>query len=592
MRFSARSVDREKYEAKWWLENDQNTIFHFELVENSISAWRLAAKQLFKEFASNPFPCSASFLECEFLHDFHDEGNREDAALERLAFCKFLLALEREGQSSESKIRSLEIFQKHPQIAALFGEWPYCFLFLKAREDAFLPKEERDEGKWGFYLDEMYRSHLSGEWIADLVSHYDLLREFTYQARRQKRDQTLQINYASLVKAIRHFLDVIQHDSRPVSRADSAGIRRLSQKYSPYWTALLVENESLKLDERQEYLNSILAQRNLQGRFALLQNILADLIEDVQEKPDNNEAMQTIASLMSQHYLNRYDLNKAVLIWEQVLSTQQSKKDWILRTLLRLYKHPQYFIVPLVIFIAFSFLPFVGAVSSFLLLAVFFLVLLIGLLTVAAHFLKKQGFSYLELFLPRLFGSIVVGLSILALENTVWEITLDMPWGNWALTTFAAYLGSMAYLFLDIHKHTRLLTEDADSKENELDSSKSKKQGVSSKPMARSVETTFKIFAIGLLEAVGLTTIVSALIPFNALGETFQFMLADEKTLATWGSITLKVLSNHALIYQIFGAEGLSLTYFPKLIVLWAGLSLLIGAFVQLLWQDRQITAS
>lgn len=588
MRFAVRSGE-EKYEAKWWLEDDRDAIFRFELPENTISAWRLAAKQLLEHCASRPFLDGDSFLKCEFFHDFNGENPSQDAVLERVAFCKFLLALKREleQKSTPSNIHSLEIFQRHPQIADLFGQAPYCFLFLTTRGEAFLAETKKDEGEWGYYLEQAYQANPSVELISDLVGHYDLLREFVHQACRKKPEQAVQIaqNYAALVKAILHFLDVIWQDSGMVSTPDSVSVaRRLQGKYSPRLAALLVENEALNMDERQKYLNMILAHPiSYPERFALLRNVLMDLIEDVQENLDSNEAMQTIASLMSQYCLNRYDLDNAVSIWEQVSETQ-GKKDWILKALLYLYKHPLYFIIPIVVFITLSFLPDIGLISSLLLFAVF-LVLLFGLFAIAEHFLKKQGFSYLELFLPRLFGSIVVGLSILALENTVWEITLDMAWGNWALTALATYLGSLAYLFLDIHKHTRLLTD-------ELDSNASEKQRGYIKPMARSVRATFKIFAIGLLEAVGLTTIVSALIPFNALGEAFQSMLADGKALAMWAGITLKVLSNHTLIYQIFGAEGLTLSYFPKLIVLWSGLSLLIGAFVQLLWQDRQITAS
>ena len=32
-------------------------------------------------------------------------------------------------------------------------------------------------------------------------------------------------------------------------------------------------------------------------------------------------------------------------------------------------------------------------------------------------------------------------------------------------------------------------------------------------------------------------------------------------------------------------------TYLPKLALLWTGLALLMGAFVQLLWEERQITS-
>jgi hypothetical protein len=216
--------------------------------------------------------------------------------------------------------------------------------------------------------------------------------------------------------------------------------------------------------------------------------------------------------------------------------------------------------------------------------------LLLGLWTITTRLLKKQGFSYLELFLPRLFGSIVVGLSILALESTVWEITMDIAWGNWLLMVLAAYAGSLVYLFLDIHKNTRLLSDELSSTDQKNNRRKVRKTSLNA--IERSVQTTFRIFAIGLLESFGLTTLVSSLIPLSALGETFQKLMANGTTLVAWHGMIITALSNNIIVFQLFGPNGLTLNYFPKIIVLWGGLSLLIGAFVQLLWQDRQITAS
>ncbi len=585
------------YEAKWWLDDVHATIVRFELPENTVYAWRLAVKKLTELLPKNLFPDSASFFTCEFLDDLNDGISKKEAILERVAFCKFLLAMGRENTFFQKKFQVLEIFRNHVQIVSFSRQWPYHLLFLNANNDEFLPKRERDEQEWGYSLEDSHKSNPSSELISDLVSHYDLLREFVYQACKQKPELALSItkNYAALVKAILHFLDIIQQDTGTAYTPDLfIVVRRLAQKYSPYFYALIVENETLNLDERQEYLDSIFVHRmSYEERALLLQNVLADLVEDAQENHENIIAMQTIASLMSQYYLNRYALDRAVLIWEQTTKIQQNKKDWLLRALLRLYKYPMYFIIPLVAITALSFAPFVASIAMLFsgsLLATFFVSSLLGLWTITARLLKKQGFSYLELFLPRLFGSIVVGLTILALESTVWEITLDITWGNWLLMALAAYTGSLAYLFLDIHKNMRLLPDELNSDDPKDDQQKDRKTPRNA--IDRSIQTTFRIFAISSLEAVGLTTLVSSLIPLNALGETFQTLIANGKTLIAWHGIIIKVLLNNTFIFQLFGPDGLTLTYFPKIIVLWAGLSLLIGSFVQLLWQDRQITAS
>jgi len=596
MKFSVRLI-AQGYEAKWWLDDVHATIVRFELPENTIYAWRLAVKKLTKLLSKNLFPDSTSFFTCEFLDDLNDEISKKAATLERVAFCKFLLALGRENFFFQKKFQVLEIFRNHAQIVTFARQWPYHFLFLNASNDDFLSERERDEQEWGYSLEKDHKSNPSSELISDLVSHYDLLREIVYQACKQKPDLAFLIarNYAALVKAILHFLDIIQQDTVTTYTADLfIVVRRLAQKYSPYFYALVVENETLNLDERQKYLDLIFAyQMPYEERALLLRNVLTDLVEDAQETPENIIAMETIASLMSQYYLNRYALDRAVSVWEQTLKIQRNKKDWLLMAILRFYKYPMYFIIPLMVFTAFSFAPIVAPIAMIFsgsLLAVFFVSLLLGLWAITSRLLKKRGFSYMELFLPRLFGSIVVGLSILALESTVWEITLDITWGNWLLMTLAAYMGSLTYFFLDIHKNTRLLPDELNSDRQKDAQQKGRRAPLNA--IRRSVETTFRIFAIGSLEAFGLTTLVSSLIPINALGETFQKAMAEGRMLTDWHGIIITVLSNNTFIFQLFGPNGLTLTYFPKLIVLWAGLSLLIGAFVQLLWQDRQITAS
>lgn len=585
------------YEAKWWLDDDQRTTVRFELPENTIYAWRLAVKKLIKLIPKNSFPDSSSFFACEFLFQMNNEISKKQATLEQVAFCKFLLALGHETSFLEKKFQVLEVFQKHAQIASLSRQWPYHLLFLNSSNDAFLSKKERDEQEWGYRLEEGHRSNPSSELISDLVSHYDLLREFVYQACKEKPELALPIakNYAALIKAILNFLNIAQQDASSAPATDLfIVLRRLSQKYSPYFYTLVVENETLNLDERQEYLDLIFAHRiSYEERSFLLQNVLVDLIEDAQETPDNIIAMETIASLISQYYLKRYALDSAVSVWEQTLRMQQNKRDWLLKALLYLYKYPSYFLVPLVALTSLSFVPIVAPIAVFYsgsLFTAFIASLLLGLWTISTRLLKKQGFSYLELFLPRLFGSIVVGLSILALESTVWEITMDMAWGNWLLMVLAAYTGSLVYLFLDIHKNTRLLSDELGSTDQKDNRRKVRKTSLNA--IERSVQTTFKIFAIGLLEAFGLTTLVSSLIPLSALGATFQKLMANGTTLVTWHGIIITALSNNIIVFQLFGPNGLTLNYFPKIIVLWAGLSLLIGAFVQLLWQDRQITAS
>jgi hypothetical protein len=45
MKFSVQPT-AQGYEAKWWLDDENATIFRFELPENTVSTWRLASKKL------------------------------------------------------------------------------------------------------------------------------------------------------------------------------------------------------------------------------------------------------------------------------------------------------------------------------------------------------------------------------------------------------------------------------------------------------------------------------------------------------------------------------------------------------------------
>ena len=595
MRFTVRST-AQGYEAKWWLDDTEARAIRFEMPDNTIQAWQLAVRRLFETLEGTPLFSSDSFLCCEFRYDFNPEDTQQDAILERVAFCKFLLALEREIPSfARDDFKILEIFQKHPAIVSLSRKWPYYLLFLSPNDQGILFAEEVDEPQWEYILEDKHQREQSSELIADLLSHQDISREINYQIIRQRPEIAYVVgkNYAALTKAVLRFLDTVQQRNGTDSRSDSSrlGMIRLFQKYRPALCALLVENETLSLNERQEYLELIFVHRMpYEERYALLHDILTDLSEDARQNSEAIVPMQTIAGLMGQYYLNRYALDAAVAIWQKMLAV---KKDRFLSTLLNFYRQPWRYLgfAGLLTLLSFLPIPVTRRGTIFLLLPsmpllVFLSIAVLGLATVSIRFIRRQGFAYLGLFLPRLFGSIVVGLSILALEGTVWEITVDMSWGNWLLAVFASYLGVLTYLFLDVHKNTRLLPGDV-YMDNQQSSRKTPLNSIE-----RSLRTTFGIFAMGVLEALGLTVLVSSLIPLEAFGDTFASMLNDGKLVLDWHGLAIKVLENNQVVFEIFGANGFTLAYLPKIVVLWAGLSLLIGAFAQLLWQDRQITAS
>jgi hypothetical protein len=62
-----------------------------------------------------------------------------------------------------------------------------------------------------------------------------------------------------------------------------------------------------------------------------------------------------------------------------------------------------------------------------------------------------------------------------------------------------------------------------------------------------------------------------------------------------WGPVLFNTLVDMDLGFLGFSwqwGQMYSFVFFPRLVLLWTGLALLIGAFAQLLWQDQRITSS
>ncbi len=157
--------------------------------------------------------------------------------------------------------------------------------------------------------------------------------------------------------------------------------------------------------------------------------------------------------------------------------------------------------------------------------------------------------DYVELLLPRLFGAIVVGLSVLLLQDTAWKIGLQLSWANWVLLCVIVYALSFLYIYIDIYKTVRLIP-------------------MAQSPVERTLYVSGQIFVISLIEAFLVTLISTTLCAHSVL---------DGNLLSQGATVLLPG----------FGR----LDVFPGLILLWTGLALFIGAFVQLIWQDRQITS-
>lgn len=600
MRWIARSTEA-GYEAKWWPEAPDGPPVRFVLPENSLGAWRGAVAELATVWTALRSLRLDDFTRCEFLTELAPadlqaetdpaspgDAPAQQAVLERVMFCKFLLALMREGLIAyEGPGRVTEIVGGH--LAPFTQGWPYGWLVwreagivvaLSSGQIRLDPLSgEVGTAQWEYVLEEVCQGPGWEKVLADFLAHQDMLAEMVrWQAQcSSSPEQPVVGNHLNLLKAIVHLLET---RSRAEAHPSSEMVR-LTQRDRPWLCGRLAAHPCLPSDERSLYLEEIFKQRlpDAEERPLLQEAIVPSLVENAKQNDKTEETADALISRIAQHYLDQYRLDDAVSVWAQ---TPKAKQDRLLWSLLKVYGRPKFFVVPFLVVwlvtliaVEFEIWP-VATLMAGLLLVVCLGAMAYTVLTVGIRLARRQGFPYLELFLPRLLGSIVVGLTVLALEDTVWRTTLGMPWLNWLLAVGASLAGALAYFFLDVHKRTRLQPAPVGAQ---------KERGSSrAGPTARSVQTTFRLFAIGVLEATGLTTVISALLPLADVVKPASPLLrlpglavAQAKGLFT---------------FQLFGSRGLVLSFSPRLILLWAGLALLIGAFAQLLWQDRQITAS
>ena len=572
MKIVAQST-REGYEIKMWLSA---AVLRFSLPENSVESWRVALEKLqgtvLSEIGEALRTGQISFLSSDFeLGDPDAVIERllddPDAIIERLAVCKIAAAWNH-VRTNEHQV--LEIINSS-FLRNFACVWPFDWLLQAPKYNI-----EEDE-EWMAELEKRAETNEKKRgFLALFLPNLDLLRAFIREYSRLQITNAVS-RYASLLRAVLGFLDSLEQD-RHHNAEFRLMFRRFSRKYRPALCALLVENDDLSLDERQQYVNFLFEpQVPERERWSLLGEILDDLEEEVENDPKKQQVVETLASLMAQQYLKRYMLDRALHIWGKVVHLK--KEPW-LQMMLGLYKMPHRWLLLILLVVLISWvLPWAGVFT----LLLFFVFVLFILGTVSMRFLSKQGFSSLELFLPRLAGAVFVGSSILGLENTVWDVSMKMPLFSWLMITVASCLGALAYIFLEVHKSKRLQPLEDRGGEN--------KTTVRSRYslMSRSVDTAWQFFSIGALEALGINTLIASFVPLDE-----QLECVKEVIWSSWHGLHLLACQAN---YQAYGIvvdwpPFIHLTYFPKIIILWAGLSLLLGAFAQLLWQDSQITAS
>jgi len=391
-------------------------------------------------------------------------------------------------------------------------------------------------------LGEEYRDESRRENVIRIIEHYKDFRDSL------PREDTFSLqSFVNFSKALIQFLE-----------RESTGLG-VHASLIPEIAAFIVKNEEEDFEEQKAYLERIFASRkDIEAKEILLHDIVADIEQD---HGADSPMMIRIVSLISEYYLSIYDLDKSAEFWEKT----GKKKDPVFRVMVSLHRSVR---IPLIL--ATGFLGLLAGVSFvntsstpqflapvkplFLKLAVGLLVALYGLaaagiLTIGYKALKKE-LLYSQLFLPRLLGASIVGLTPLLLDNLPWEIGILSSGVNLILICLLVYLASFAYIFIEVYNTSKF---------------------AKGKTIEFAVKASTRLYGIALVETLFIVIIMS----------TLFYPVIDTVDLAKsyWGIIIPR--------------EGnwLSLGFFPSLTLLWTGISLFVGSFVQLMWQEKRITA-
>src|SRR5205807_4731324 len=157
----------------------------------------------------------------------------------------------------------------------------------------------------------------------------------------------------------------------------------------------------------------------------------------------------------------------------------------------------------------------------------------------------RRRWLYSQLMLPRLLGAAIVGLLPLLLSDQSWNIGTQSSPFNWSLLALLTYTGSFIYIFIEVHIRKKLI------------------KGHS---IVQALRESRRIFFIALSETLFMVTVASSLV--------FPAVISN---------IGGNIMNYRFGIYA--STSLLSFGFFPSLIILWTGIALFIGSFVQLLWQ-------
>ena len=406
-------------------------------------------------------------------------------------------------------------------------------------------------------------------YIEYFIHNYSHIQEYVMSA-----DPTTLIVFTSLSKALVKLI-----------RQENANLG-IYISLVPDICTFIVKKE-LDSEEQKEYLEPILSSfETVERKLERLNGIITDVKNEIsltrpdqasvrQFKEDGYGRLMHVISLISGHYLRIYDLNSSANFWRKAKS-----KDPVLWFFLALHRWPYLFLVFLIALLS---LPSIYAyqhwltgqpcplilgspdplienschptlaspVPEFIVMLTWYLLLLLLIFFIFAQIMRKR-WLYSQLLLPRLLGAAIVGLLPLLLNDQSWNIGILSSLFNSVFLALFTYTGSFIYVFIEVHNIKKFI------------------KGYS---IAQALKESGRIFLIALAETLFIVTVTSSLI-FPAV-------------ISNIGNVILNYR------FGIYASTSLlSFGFFPSLIILWTGIALFIGSFVQLLWQDQRITES
>jgi hypothetical protein len=337
----------------------------------------------------------------------------------------------------------------------------------------------------------------------------------------------------------------------------------------------IVKNE-LDNEEQKTYLEPILSSlEHIEQRLERLDVIIKDIQNEItqaqrkdhssltQQKEYEHRRLMHVISLISAHYLTLYDLSHSANFWKKA-----KIKDPLLWFFLTLHGWPFLYLIGEVLLLGIcSFFAYQYPESGkpgpvmvnasdplFLSILIWYVLFFLLVFFILLQIVRKR-WLYSQLLLPRILGAAIVGLFPLLLNDQSWLIGIQTSLINWLLLALITYAGSYIYMFIDVYNKLKF---------------------VPGRSMTDILGVSGHIFGIAFSETLFMVTITSTLI-FPVIQQSLspsQYSTLVEDKIGIYFSL----------------GPSLSFGFFPSLILLWTGLALFIGSFVQLLWQGQGMT--